>query len=261
MKIALCISGQMRTYRECYPNLYKFLLDPYSPDVFIHTWSEIGFTHKTKPRNRIYWSSQVEEIDLRSKYDPKYMIVEPFESEFINNLKGVRVPRILQQYEPVHYRGCLPMLYKIHACNAIKSKYMVENRICYDIVIRFRPDLMLHQKPPIHLAENTSKTLWHSSLQIDPEIQVSDKFAFGDSETMDYYSSAFEYLSEYWKNPLGKKSSWETHLVGERLMKHHMENSRFSVKLFDCESELCRGDIGQNNIVSNIISRLQRVFQ
>ena len=38
MKIALCFSGQPRSYEKGYEYYKKNLLDHYDVDVFIHTW-------------------------------------------------------------------------------------------------------------------------------------------------------------------------------------------------------------------------------
>ena len=38
MKIALCVSGELRRVDLFYPIIYKNILEPYNPDVFISTW-------------------------------------------------------------------------------------------------------------------------------------------------------------------------------------------------------------------------------
>ena len=38
MKIALCLSGQARSFEQGYEYYKKNLLDHYDVDVFIHTW-------------------------------------------------------------------------------------------------------------------------------------------------------------------------------------------------------------------------------
>ena len=46
MKLALCFSGQPRYLKECYPAIYKNLLEKYSPDVFVHTWWDESMPNK-----------------------------------------------------------------------------------------------------------------------------------------------------------------------------------------------------------------------
>ena len=43
MKIALCLSGQMRSFRECYENLKKNVIDILHPDIFVYTSKNVGF--------------------------------------------------------------------------------------------------------------------------------------------------------------------------------------------------------------------------
>ena len=46
MKIALILTGQLRTYKSTYNNLKKFIIDELQPDIYISTWSEVGASYK-----------------------------------------------------------------------------------------------------------------------------------------------------------------------------------------------------------------------
>lgn len=49
MKIAICLSGQLRNYKETFPYFKSFIIDDLSPDIFIYTDkydSEIESTNK-----------------------------------------------------------------------------------------------------------------------------------------------------------------------------------------------------------------------
>ena len=41
-KIALCISGYLRTFEECYPSIYKNIIEDNDVDIFIHTYDKNG---------------------------------------------------------------------------------------------------------------------------------------------------------------------------------------------------------------------------
>ena len=41
MKIAVCLSGQLRNFHDCYEYFFKFLSN-YECDYFINTWDEYG---------------------------------------------------------------------------------------------------------------------------------------------------------------------------------------------------------------------------
>ena len=41
-KIALCLSGYLRTFEECYPSILKNIIADNDVDIFIHTYDKIG---------------------------------------------------------------------------------------------------------------------------------------------------------------------------------------------------------------------------
>ena len=43
MKIAICISGQPRNFKQSYPILKEYFLDKYDCDVYFHTWKTLNF--------------------------------------------------------------------------------------------------------------------------------------------------------------------------------------------------------------------------
>ena len=61
-KIAMCISGYLRTFKECYPSIEKNILDGNDIDIFIHTYDKIG--------NSSGWRSPIdlsENIDMEDR--------------------------------------------------------------------------------------------------------------------------------------------------------------------------------------------------
>lgn len=241
LKVALCISGQMRTYDYCFKNLKKHILDVLSPDVFIHTWEEVGNTTKNNSKGSNKAKKVVTQRGLMKKYKAKAVVVEPFDKEYFNSLGGVKVPAELIRLEPIHYKGALPMFYKIYQCNKLKEIEEAKYNFKYDVVIRIRPDILIMEPIPVQFLKENG-LLWHSDLWLNPAAQISDKFAFSSSHIMDYYSSVFIYLSKYWENPAGDGESDLSHRVGERLMKYHFEISRYSYQLFSVNCKLIRND-------------------
>lgn len=241
MKIALCISGQMRTYKNCYDLLYKNILVPLNPDVFIHTWSNSGVSNKVKS-GIDRESRDISESVLHEMYTPEMMVIEDFEAGFTDSIDGISVPEILKEHEPLHYKGSLPMYYKMYQCNELKKTYESTNNFEYDRVIRMRPDLAFYEHFPDVLF-GIDDYLWHSDLMIDQSFQVSDKLAFGNSKVMDYYTSVYRMLKKYWETPLGEPGIKRKHRVGERLMKYHMDISDIQVNSFNNRCELVRENI------------------
>ena len=95
---------------------------------------------------------------------------------------------------------------------------------------------------------------------MNPKIQVSDKFALSSSENMDYYTSVWDYLNEYWADPLGD-GNWEDVRVGERLMRYHMEQSDIPYRPFSNGCELLRTrDFAIEQNTATLANQFQRVL-
>lgn len=235
MKVALCMSGQMRTYKRCYGYLYENILHPLDPDVFIHTWKNKGSTTKTSP-NRNH-KSKVKKESLKKLYKPRSVKIEKFENEWFLEKDGIIVPEKLMEATD-HWKGSIPMFYKIKKCNDLKSIHEKEKDFEYDIVIKIRPDLVVPKKIPERVL-NRPSVLWYSGAHIDTEEQISDKFALSSSKNMDYYSSVWEKLNKYWENPLGN-GNWKSIRVGERLMRYHMSKCKVDTKPFSIGCNILR---------------------
>lgn len=65
MKIALCISGFMRSFEEVFPSLQQYFLLSNDADIFIHTWN------KSDRHTDFLDVNKVKEL-----YRPKAIIVE-----------------------------------------------------------------------------------------------------------------------------------------------------------------------------------------
>lgn len=238
-KVALCISGQMRTFEACFPNLTKYIIDPLKTDIFIHTWANNGISTKAKDEEKANFSDEkVTQTVLKKLYHPKIAVIEEYKDSYSEELNGVKVPDILKKEENQHYKGAIPMFYKMYKCNELKRQYEIKNDRRYDLVIRLRPDLMINEEIPSPVLQQWD-ILWFSDCKVNIAFQVSDKFAISSSTNMDYYCSVWTLLPQYWENPLGD-GEWKNYRVGERLMKTHMEQSGIEFKPFSMSCDICR---------------------
>lgn len=180
-KIAVCISGQIRTgveahgafinfFRQCIENNDQI-------DVFIHTWYEPHLEDNTELLNKI-----------KELYKPVKFEVEVSED---------------------HSRLNYPLMFKkVMKCNELKKKHEIENDFRYDIVVRYRFDLVF--PPHVHFPAlpMRSRTLHHPNLNHglnntdNQRFGICDLIYWGDSATMDivcdtYRYFKFHYLPEY----------------------------------------------------------------
>ncbi|WP_251923650.1 hypothetical protein [Salinibacter ruber] len=247
MKSALCISGQMRTYKKCYGYLKENIISELQPDIFIYTKSKTGITTKADYNNESD-NKAVKKKNLRKIYDPEEIFIdEPFEDKKLKSFKGVEVPKEIIQQAPNNWKGNIPNFYGIKKCNEMKKEKEKKDNFKYDLVIRCRPDLVIKSKIPNKILKKP-EILWHNHEQ--SPIMVSDQLAMSSSENMDYYSSVWDKLNEYWKNPLGDRK-WENIRVGERLLKTHMKKSKIEVDTCEINYEILRSRTFVKNKLKN----------
>ena len=169
MKIALCFSGQARSFVKGFEYYKNNLFGYYDVDVYIHTWK---FT---------------EQNDLVGYYKPKACEFEtPPEGDF--NTKYTNTPNPIK-HPPVNtYR----MLYSMYKCSQLIQGD-------YDWVIKTRTDYALNTIIPFADLDNSK--LYIPNCRMVPERDFgNDQFAFGSQETMKKYMSTFERIDEYYDN-------------------------------------------------------------
>lgn len=208
MKVALCLSGQSRTFEKCYPSQLAHIINKYNCDVFIHTWCYNGYNKS--PENLHYRPEY--NIDNYDKYlndnyiisnkifflyKPKKCIVEyPDKSFFIKKL---------QSNIKHGFFNTIMMQYGVYMSNKLKSEYELERKIKYDIVIRCRFDLsftnvelIFNNVNTIHIPpnENTNVSFDPNMKRLletqGPSYMTNDQFAYGSSDAMNYYSSLYD---------------------------------------------------------------------
>jgi SAM-dependent methyltransferase len=188
LKVAVCLSGHMRTFEKTGPSIVNNLIKPTKADVFIHTWDTLGFDPGRGDANSLNMQTSDYLDKINSMFSPKDIVVE----KFFNQNKDKYVNRVVETRDPANVLG---MFYKIKKCNEIKQAYEEKNGFLYDVVIRCRPDLNLDS--PINTADfkNINSVFIPA---FDFYLGYNDKFAFGTSKAMDIYSLCYDYISTYY---------------------------------------------------------------
>ena len=200
MKIALCFSGQARSFRQGYEYYKHNLLNHYDVDVYIHTWK---FT---------------EQNDLVALYKPKACEFEvppqgDFDNKYTNTPNG-------QKHPP---RFTYRMLHSIY-----HSSLLIQGK--YDWVIKSRTDYALNVKIPFEQLDNTK--LYIPNCRMVPERDFgNDQFAFGSQETMMKYMSTYVNGDKYYfegaqfiGENMMQANLHEHGLIGENLVYVDMNN-------------------------------------
>lgn len=179
-KIAVCISGQPRTWKNCIGSWFNVFLgnEIYkNVDVFCHVWD-----YNTVP-NCISGKSEIEKVSpeeiqsLTKNLRPKKVLIESFK-EFVP----------FKSAQPINYSPFLSQFYGIMRAARLKKEYEIENNIMYDVVVRLRYDAFFFNRVYNDFPQVTENTMHGFHFTWDPLInqgRIGDIFWFADSQTYD----------------------------------------------------------------------------
>lgn len=199
MKVAVCMSGQPRTWETCYESWRALLAQYDTIDFFCYMWdynsppqhgdmlgnlSEIAITNEEQQR-------------FIEKINPKRISFQSKKSFPIQN--GVKKPLI--PYE--HMRS---QFYGLWQASLLKRTYELENNIEYDVVLRIRPDTYFPKQMNV-IPTIKPSTIYFQQYQdlskfygTSPnQLAFSDQFFMADSQTFDKFAQFYcemDYLDE-----------------------------------------------------------------
>jgi hypothetical protein len=255
LNTALCLFGQMRTYERCFPMLEENILEVLDPDVFIHTWRKPGGTWK-KDYDKIP-DGLVTDKKLETIYGAEDAVIEEFDERYYEQLDGVKMPNKVQEL-PNLQKGMMPMFYKMRQCTKLKRENEKRKGFNYDLTILVRPDLAIREPVSEKIISNPN-VIWTRGTGY---YYVDDQFLISTSENIDYLTSIWDRLNEYWETELHsrygdlgvpKRSSGPDfnpsgitthHHIGvpERLLHYHMKQSPIDVVSHDIKVKRVRHD-------------------
>ena len=208
MKIALCFSGQARSYEKGYEYYKRNLLDHYDVDVYIHTWK---FPEENK---------------LKELYKPVMMKTEVPPTTDADQ-RFTNTPNIEKHPPRFTYR----MLYSMHK---VKETVRWEfTKFQYDWIIKTRTDYALNVRIPFEELDNTQ--LYIPNCRMVPERDFgNDQFAFGSEETMFKYMSTFPNIQKYYD------SGYQ--FIGEEMMKANLHEHNLRVTYVDMNNPFPPGN-------------------
>lgn len=193
MKIAICLSGQPRTWKKCYQRWLEIFSPKGEIDFFFHLWDyntlpNLLATHNGGINIEDELLSQSEKDDIIKTFSPKNFL---FESRKPISYWNCKIP-IEKQFGP----WCIEQFYSLYRVSLIKREYEIQNNFRYDIVVRLRTDLWINDKPEIITPEPntvyTSHCSWDNNFRC---YRVGDIFYYADSYTFDQVSEFYKFLS------------------------------------------------------------------
>lgn len=222
MKIAICISGQPRNFKQSYESLKTYFLDKYDCDIYFHTWKNDNFESTNFGfGNYQYNFNRNDFYNLSSIYQPeKYILEKPI----IFDASGYKCP-IWRQ--PLN--NTLSMFYSIY-----RSFQLVEGD--YDYVIRTRFDINYSKFNLEFPEEGIILPEWNTDIRVKSR-GYYDVFALGKPEDMKLYSQVFSNIISYITNDEdflnflnGDWPGQDSPLRNEYLLKWHLLKNNIKVK-------------------------------
>lgn len=187
MNIALCYSGQVRHFSECYPTHVKHLIQANPSDTFYkfgHFWSDAKLDGKKfldKHPERDSWSIK-KDCEILSQNFDSVLFDSPI--EFESDMEpDPRFPHPIQ--------NTLSMFFGIQTSNAIKALFASTRHIEFDCVIRLRTDLYFTKDINLSNKYYDLTNCYLNEQYIHTDYAVNDLFAFANSDIMDKYSSVY----------------------------------------------------------------------
>lgn len=228
MKLALCLSGQPRSYAKAFQYIKKNLLDHYNVDVFIHSWKAKSSTNQ----------AQLFEY-IGGLYGPVTIF---FDNELPNTINSdLRVPNASH---PANF--CTSMFYSIYRSNDFRIRHQTLNDVKYDFVVRSRFDLALNKLIDF---ETLEKGKVYISKDTDgPNPLLNDQFAIADPDTMNVYASTFLNLRRLYNSGVP--------LCGHEMLQEQLTQNNIPVERIDIDHPFTDGkfNIGRHSIIRDDMS-------
>ncbi len=191
-RVALCLSGHLRSFEATYKYLKENIINPTNCDIFIFSWDKLGYDGARGDRHLI--NQNVDENKIKQLYNPKKIIIsKPIDfnvDKYLNRLgSGLRNPNIVSN-----------MFYGINQSNNLKKEFENENNFKYDAVIRCRADLLFESKLDINEIASAKYNKGIFFPKFGDYGGLNDQFAFGNSESMDLYSETYKKLDDFFND-------------------------------------------------------------
>ena len=227
-RIALCFSGHLRDLFRTHEYWSK-LVNEYEMDVYASFWDIEN--QRTKDLF----------TEFKGIYKPENFEIESysnFEESTMKYLRyGITPPNNLHQFlrESTKNFGFLPMWYKVWRANLLTKTSDVD----YDIVIRARTDtyfenLTIEKNDLLNVPQGRVKT------PLENSEGVSDLFAYGRPDIMDYYSTCFFNIMEH----VNKGFYMVPH---EYFLRTHLDKVDMNIRFMDVNTTITRTSKGAND--------------
>jgi hypothetical protein len=191
MRVAICLSGQPRTWKECLPNWLDSMELVDRPDFFFHFWDYNTLPSLLASYKKSIVDEKLQDVEKQDIIDALAPKKFKFESRKDIPYWNCDIPENMQ-FGP----WCREQFYSAYYVSLLKREYELMNKFRYDVVIRLRSDLWFTEKLQIETPEPNSLYTTHCSYDNEYDVyRIGDIFYYADSSTFDQVSQFFKFLS------------------------------------------------------------------
>jgi hypothetical protein len=187
MKVAIVLSGHLRSYKNTLQNFNDFVnmikSENHEVKIFCHTWSELeantsSWWGKSEVKESVIGTIENEIINA---YNPASFIIE--------NSDSIILEKEFEFYKSnISFEGVQLMYYSLNESFEILREYELNNNWQSDLVIRSRYDILLDFD---QICLKTSNMMIPISSNFDIIGGISDVFALLPRNQMDLYSQQY----------------------------------------------------------------------
>ena len=209
MKVALLLHGLTRRYDMSFPFIKENIIDKLNADTFISCWDnqvkeeEIGKGENLNLKKMI------------NLYNPTRYDEEIYNEEIEKNFTSEKYLNIFNQPQ-VHYKNNWSRLfafyYKVWKSNELKSQYEFEKNFKYDVVIKWRTDVLIKDvltKELLNEIKNDNNSIY---MPFGHCGETNDMVYMANSNTMDKICKLY-YNLEIVADKIAPEPSYEKHLL------------------------------------------------
>ncbi|MFI5405224.1 MAG: hypothetical protein ACHQ1D_01790 [Nitrososphaerales archaeon] len=185
MRVALCISGQARTWKRCYQTWLDSVSHLGEVDIFYHLWN-----YDTLPSQASSITlAELPDIPLsRENLQELYVTLKP-KKYLVQPKRFYPKPKVEHQIA----WWTRNQFYSMKRAAFLKRSYEIENNFEYDIVCRLRTDLILNYKVPNEkLDPNTAYTCVNHFDTEYNTYRIGDIYFYADSFTYDQMANFYD---------------------------------------------------------------------
>lgn len=238
MKIAVFISGYLRSIKETYFHLKQYIFDVYDTDIYIHI---------TKSDDPKYMNHKINIDELYTLLNPKHLIIS---NNYFLHVKS-KENNILNQN------------YKYYLLNEARKSIEKAEHIKYNAILKIRPDVYLQCPIEINTIQPTTiyipidSKIDQTKLRTTTDKYICDIMAYGTPETMDHYFAFYDELHHLMESYGYVNETLLYHYLHEYKIDYQCVDIDYIVILSLCNTIAITGDSGSGKTtISNIIKKM-----